>query len=311
MGCSQGAHSKLLVDSALPFDASSEIYDFLYEDLQKKGRIVGARGITGSRSQVIERTRLGTYLTSGRIASYTSPYDLDNWLPRILGASPSGDTFALEEALPAFHVLIDRVGGAFRYGECYVNRGVFRGKAGPGDAEPELIEQIVEIIAQDETADTAANIWPGVEPTLDTSAARVPYIMADGVLTINSTDYYFQEFVLVVDNHLQPRWVNSLTPTAICPSNRTVALRVGFPFTAASDAVFSGLYDLAAAEDGVTATLVFTAGTVSTTFTFNGLQWADNSPVVQGKQEIPLYIDFISRMKGTDREIVVTNDATV
>jgi hypothetical protein len=83
-----------------------------------------------------------------------------------------------------------------------------------------------------------------------------------------------------------------------------VILRTTNPFTATE---FSGLYNNADAKAGVAATLVFTNGDYSTTFTMAGLQWADTTPVVKGKQEIPLFLDFQARMKGTDREIVVTN----
>ena len=101
MACSQGAQASLLVDAATPFDGSSERYDFIYETMQAKRRIVGTKSIVGQRAQLVERTRKGAYSTGGRLAMYTSPADLDNWLPRILGAAASGDTFALPRLCPS------------------------------------------------------------------------------------------------------------------------------------------------------------------------------------------------------------------
>lgn len=301
MACSQGSQSKLLVDVDTTFDGSSERYEFLYETMQKQGRIIGARGITGTRSQAVERTRLGSYVTGGRLAMQANAGDLDNWLPRILGANESTDTFALAESLQEFYMLFDKVGGVFRYDSCYVDRAIFRSQAGPGDSEAEFVEMILEIMATDEDPDQS---WPGTAPALSTAANRQPYILSDGVLTVNGSPYPIKNFVLAIDNHLQPRWTNSLTPTAICPADRSVVLRTTNPFTSTE---FAGLYDLAAAAGGVSATLVFTNGSYSTTFTMDGLQWADNSPQVRGKQEIPLTLDFFARMKGSDRELVVTN----
>jgi hypothetical protein len=314
MGCSQGAHAGLLVEpgaSPHTFDASSELYDFLFEDVRKDGRLIGGRGIAGTRSQFANRMVEGSYPVGGRIVTYTSAKDLDNWLPRVLGAAEAADEFDLDEALPAFGVMIDRVGGVFAYTDCKVNRCFWRAEAGPGDGEPELVEQVVEIMGLTEDATVS---WPGTPPTFSTDSNRTPYILSHGVLTIDATPFQIKEFALLVDNHLMPRWVNSLTATALCPSDRTVALRVKVPFTAADDAVFSGLYKNANRHAGITSTLVFTPTVVaglSTTFTFKGLQWVQQSPSVPGKREIDLTIDFFARRTGTDSELVVTNDSTV
>src|SRR5688572_9315496 len=105
MACAQGSLSALYVEpgaSTHTFDSSSERYEFLYETLQKRPRIVGGNGIRGTRAQSVERTRLGAYPVGGRIAMNVSPADLDLWLPRILGATESSDTFATAESLPSF-----------------------------------------------------------------------------------------------------------------------------------------------------------------------------------------------------------------
>src|SRR5690242_859936 len=94
----QGSQSRLCFEpgsSPHTFDSSSEPYDPLYETLRKRGRIVGGNTIRGTRSQSYERTRYGAYPVGGRVAFNISPHDLDNWLPRMLGANESSDTFAL------------------------------------------------------------------------------------------------------------------------------------------------------------------------------------------------------------------------
>jgi hypothetical protein len=311
MGCSQGALSKLLVEpgaSPHTFDANSEIYDFLSESIQKQGNLVGGKGIAGTRSNFANRIREGSYTVGGKLSTYTCAKDLDFWLPRILGASENADVFDLDDALPSFGVMVNRVAGTFKYSDCYVDKAMWRCQAGPGDGEPEVVEQvlIIQALAEDSTAS-----YPGSPPTLSTASNRNPYITADGVMTIGGTAYKFHDFIIVVDNHLQPRWVNSLTPTALCPQDRTVMLRVTFPFTAAADAILSGIYQNASRHSGVTADITMTLSGVScsTKWQFTGLQWAQVSPEVPGKTDLRLTVDFVARKTGAASELVVTNDS--
>ncbi len=301
MTCAMGGQAIMLVDSAVPWDANSERYEFIYETMKKSGRIIGGRGIVGSRSQPIERTRSGSYGVGGRVSMHANPVDLDAWLPRILGGSESADSFPLTETLPVFEMFINKVGGSLEYTTCYVDRAIFRSRAGPTESEAEMVEMILEIVCKDEDPNES---WPGTIATLSTATNRAPYIHSEGVLNVNSSAYPYRSWALVIDNHIHRRWTNSLTATELCPGDRTVMLRTENPFTATE---FAGLYDLSASETGVAGSVVLTNGSFSTTFTMAGLQWADNSPTVMGKQEIPLTLDFYARMKGTDRELVVTN----
>ena len=307
MTCSQGALSALLIEpgaSAHTFDANSEIYDFLYEGVQKRGRIIGGRAITGSRSQYAMPTREGHYQIGGPLATYTNSADLDLWLPRILGAAESTNTFELAETIPAFGMLIDRVGGILQYDDLVVNSCLWKAQAGPGDSEPEFVEQVLTVVGKTETLGTS---WPGTPPTLSTAANRGSYILSDSVLTVGGTTFAIKSCVMLVDNRVRARWVNSLSATELCPSDRIVMLRVYLPFTASSDAVFSGIYQHASQLTGVTSDITFTNGSYSTKFAFTGLQWAKTSPVVKGKTEILLPVTFIARKTSTTSELIVTN----
>lgn len=320
MGCTQGSQAKLLVEpgsSDYTFDSDSERYDFLYESIAKQGRLVGGRAITGTRSAYANVMREGHYSVGGKLGMYTNPSDLDLWLPRILGGPETGtggDTFEVAEALTGsdvdFGMLIDRVGGIFQYDDCLVNSCFWRGKAGPGDGEPELIEQVLDIMALDETLGTS---WPSPAPELSVADNRSPYIMADSTVTIGTTTYAIKAFVILIDNRLEPRWVNSTKPTALCPRERVVMVRMTFPFTASDDAVFSGLYQNSSRHDGVSASIAFAPSGkgYSTTFNFEGLQWVQQSPGVQGKREIPLTLDFVARKTSVDTdEVSVANDSS-
>ncbi len=115
-----------------------------------------------------------------------------------------------------------------------------------------------------------------------------------------------RDFVLLIDNHLRPRWVNSLTPTIVCPADRTVVLRTTNPFTTDQFSALYGLDDITGDEG---AYLELTAVNVSTRFTFGTLQWADESPKIPGKTEIPYVLDMIAKATDSANEITVVNDS--
>lgn len=302
MPCAQGALAKLCVEpgaSAHTFDTSSEPYDFLRESLQKHPRIVGANGIRGTRDQSQERTRYGSYQVGGQLVLNIDPAMLDLWLPRILGGTESADSFPLAESLPSFGVLVDRVTQTFEYKDCVVNRAMFHGVAGVGDDDPDLLTLTLEIIGKDEATGTS---FPSL--TLATGANSRPYIHSDGVFTFASATREIKEFWVLVDNFIQPRWVNSLTATALCPRDRRVVVQARVPY----DSGTSNLYGQAIA--GATGTIVWTQGATSTTFTFGTLQAPIKSPVVRGKTEIDMNVMLIARRTGSTPSLAVTHDST-
>lgn len=300
---SQGAQARFCTEpGSAPhtFDSGSEPFEFLAENLMKNETHFNPNGIRGTRSPCYNRTRSGPYTVGGQIRMNVTPYDLSIWLPRIMGANASGNTYALAETIPAFGCLFDRVAQTFQYTDCYVDRAVFRGRASTSGNAPPLIEMTLDIVGTTEVTGTS---FPAV--TLDCSSiAHQPLMFQEGVVTLAGSARKMMNFVLVIDNHLDVRFTNSTTATSITPTNRTVALRTTNPYTSDETA----LYDQSV--DGAAGSLVFTNSTVSTTFTFAKLQVPSRSPTVMGKQEIPLYLDMVARMAGT-RELTVTNDYTV
>jgi hypothetical protein len=302
MTCAQGAMARMYVEpGAAPhtFDSSSETYEFLYENLQKHGRQIAANGIRGTRSAPSERVAVGAYEVRGRVAMNVSPLDLDLWLPRILGEAENANVFALAETLPSFGVLMDRVTETFEYTDCVVDRALFHGKAREGDDEPDLLELALDIVGTTEVLGTNAPVV-----ALGSAAGNGVYTMSQSVFTLASGTRQVKEFWLFIDNHIQQRWASgSTTATALCPRDRTVGLRLRVPFdeTALYEVANSGL---------LSCTLAITLQSgISTTFNFGALQAPANSPVVRGKTEIDLIVDFTARSVGVTRELSITNDS--
>jgi len=268
----------------------TEACEIVSENLKKTGKILSTSGMRGTRSQPSERTQAGTYDVGGTITLHPTPAVLDLLLPRILGANESTDTFALADTLPEFDILIERVAKRFVYTKCKVNKATFKGKSG------ELITLELDIMGQTETVNSTA--FPSISAPTDP-----PYVFHQGALTLVGSSRDFFDFELSIDNVLSKRYSNSQSANSIMPTDRIVGLKVTTPFTSAE----VDLYNQTLL--GSAAALVFTNGGYSTTFTLGTVQFPDNSPVVGGKDEIPLMLDGVARMTGSTKELVVTHDS--
>lgn len=298
MSCAQGSQARLWVEpgaSAHTFDENSERYEFLYETMSEQTSIIGGEGIRGTRSQHFNTTRQGPKVVGGRLAMNISKAALDLWLPRILGAAESADTFNLDESLPSFGMLFDKVTQRYEFKDCKVNRAIFRGSMGE-DGETQPIEMILEIMALTMVAGTSVP-----SPSADLTA-QSPYVFTDSVLTLDSVAREVKQWAIMIDNRLQPRWVNSLTATRLCPRSRGVGVQGAVPF----DSATVGLSAIDAIA-GTTGSLAMTNGSDTTTFTFPALQYIRSTPIVRGKTEINLNLELLARRTDASAELVVTN----
>ena len=126
-----GAKDSLLAfDTALPFDASSIPMIFDTETLTVDQEILQDDGITGTRSQRVERTRFGKRRVSGQVVFDASPIMLDSLLYVINGTAEAADVFALAETLPSFYLMIAKGARDITFNNCICTKAAF--KAEPG-----------------------------------------------------------------------------------------------------------------------------------------------------------------------------------
>lgn len=277
-----------------PSGAVTEGYEFTGESLAKNGNIIDTAGIRGTRSRIVDRTRVGTYTCSGDITLHPAPAELDNLLPRITGGTKQGDnTVPLAETLPTFQVSIDRVAEVFTYNTCKINRAVFKS----GEGQP--LELTLSVEALTETVASAGSF-----PVI-TIGVAAPYVFMDAVLTIAGTTYQMRDVSLVLDNHLNTgRFMNSVSRTDLPVIDRTVECDLTAPFTA--DTI--GLYNQGVSP--FTATVVFTNGVYVLTFTYPALIAPPRSPVVQSKDEEFITLPFVARKSGSNLEVTITNKSS-
>jgi hypothetical protein len=301
MGCAQGVSGKLVMKEqtgAPTWSGSDPMFEFFSENVKRKRKIGVPNTIRGTRSKYSSRARLAPYVYAGRIQMPVNAGDLAILLPWILGADASGTTFGLAESLQAFSAIFHRVTETYEYQDLVIDKALLYGRAGEGD-EPDFMALSMDVLGK---ARATAVSFPA--SALAHTAQYNPYVFQDSVFTLHSATREVKEMWLLVDNHVRPRYVNSLSPTALCPSDRDVFLRIRVPY----DSGNSNLVDTTVA--GAAGTLAITNGAVSTSIAFTNLKNSFDDPTIAGLREIEGIFDFASYHNGTDAEIIITNDST-
>jgi hypothetical protein len=301
MGCAQGVMGKLAMKegSGTPtWGGSDPMFEFFSETIARRRRIAVPNTIRGTRSKYGSRARLAPYVYGGNIKMPVNPGDLAILLPWMLGADASGTTFALDNALQIFAAIFSRVTETYEYQDLVVDRALLYGRAGEGNS-PDFLALSVDVLGK---ARATGVSFPAV--SLAHTAQYSPYVFQDSVFTLHSATREVKEMWLVVDNHVEARYVNSLSPTALCPSDRTVTLRVRVPY----DSGNSNLVDTSVA--GAAGTLAITNGAVSTSIAFTNLRNSFDDPTIEGLKEIDAIFTYSAFHDGTTGEIVITNDST-
>jgi hypothetical protein len=284
---SQGYQSSLGIDSA---NSVTKGFEFTACSLGKRGTIIDASGLRGSASHRSERTRVGNYSVQGTIEMQPSPEELALLLPWIFGMAASGNVYALSDTLASRYVTIDKVAKVFTYAGCYVDRAIFKGSEG------QAMILSLDVVGQTETIGNAGS-FPSV-----TFQNTPPFIHSEAVLTLQSVTRLVKEWTLSIDNDLETMFYNSVSASRITRKDRRIVFECTNPFTSAE----TDLYNQALA--GAAASLVLAqAGTgYSLSFAFATLQFPDQSPVINGRQEIPLHLSGVARMVGSTKELITT-----
>jgi len=273
---------------------------FVNESIVKRGLIVERNGLRGTRSRQADDTRVGPYRVGGQLVLEPTPEDLAIWLPRILGAAPSGTTYNLAETLPSFTLAIDRVARVFTYAGCKVTRATFQGSQGG------LLRLVLDIVAQSESVSAA-----GTFPSLSLGATQ-PYIFSDVGLNLAGVAREVKQFELMIDNSIvADRFMNSVTIVNAPEGDRNILLRTVHAWAAGN----TDLY--AQALSGAAGVLQWTNSLggsppsgYQTTFSFATLQVPDRSPNVPGRSELSLNLEMPARRVGGSAELVVTHDSS-
>ena len=288
---SQGSQALMLMETSASFTTGSEPYAFLTESLKQKVELDIDPSIRGTRSRSKERTGISSKKVGGSVSMRPSPAELDNLLPRILGAAESVDSFLLAEGLPEFWVYVQRDVEEYMYNNCKVGSATF------SSSEGQALELAMEIFGKTRTK---AGTFPTVAQDTDNF-----YTLSQAVLTVNSVAYAFKSFDLKIDNLMEVLFENSETATSVEATDRIITLSCDLPFETDTNTLQDAIDD----GEKVSGTLVFTNGGQSLTFTFAALINSDEDPSVGGRGKIRYPINLQALQSGTTKELVVTHDA--
>jgi hypothetical protein len=293
----------LVIPTGGTFGASSERVDFVYETLSTKRGLNRSGRITGTRSRYQGAVRSKSYMVQGVIALQPGPATMSQWLPRILGGTPSGTNFPLGEVLPEVDVLVERENGVFRYNKLQVAQGILRGTTVNGGDGDELIDMMILLIGKEEVINGES--WPSDAPEIGDTVEHSPYTHWEGSLNLSGSARDYDKFNLMIDNVLDVKFRNSRTPKCIRSTDRQVKLETVNPFltTTLSTA-------LALNETPNSGALSFTQGNMSTTFAFPALRNVFETPTTRGRDEIPLAFQLEAYRTAASPELVVTHDAS-
>lgn len=260
---------------------------FVSEGVQKTGVITERQGLRGTRTHQVQDTRQDKYTVAGSLVIEPTAEDLAFWLPYMLGTG-TGGTYTLTESLPTFSLAVTRGADRFQYDGCKI--GVWTLAASKGDPIPKLT---LEIHGQTETRTLGAGL-PSGAPAL---AYTPPYIFTDLTLDLATVARQVESFSLKCDHQLiTDRFMNSLTVVDLPEQDRIITLDVELGYTTNN----ADLYGVALAGVAGSLTLAQSNGmtgsyAATTAITFSKLQIPDKSPVVGGRQEIMLPLNFACR----------------
>lgn len=288
-----GVFNRLWI-SAGASDASYREFEFLDgTSLGLQEGLVGGNGMNGSRTPHSERVRRGVRQTGGQLVFQPSPVEIDHLLQWALGGTKSGSSIPLAETVPARWVKL------YRDGEYRMYDGVKVDNLNLQCSEGGLLTLSLGVTGIDEVTSVA----PTTPTAMDTTGG--PYGIFDCVASIAATSYAFRSFQMTLNNALEVRHNNSLTPSSIHATGRQISVGLSLPYGDAS-AVYGS------SEAGVAVVATFTNGTVSLALTFPKVA-TPRTPIPFGARNA-ISMDWTGIARGASAvagsEMACANDST-
>ena len=236
-------------------------------------------GLRGVRSRVLERVAQGLIHVAGQIEFEPTPAEVAILLPLIVSDSTT-DT-VLTDTMADVTIVIDNGTKT----DTFVGRfakATFSGSSG------QKIRLTVDFIGKTRSSSAGGSL-SGV-PDI-TSRPYMFHDMGSGI-TIGGTAYSVDKFELTIDNHIEPTFMQGQVATDLEPTDRTVSLGVQTKYTPTEDALLVLATAGPVLGAPLAASIAFTNGANSMSFSFGAIVAESESVVNQGKRtklRLPLY----------------------
>ncbi len=252
--------------------------EFITHDIKETRELVEDDGIRGVRSRVLERVALGNIKVGGSITFEPTPAEMAILLPLVVSSSTSATV--LTDAMADVTVVIDTVTKLYTY--------IGRFTAMHLTGEPgKKIKLKLDFVGKTLVVASGGSLAGIPDITVR------PYMMADmgSGITIGGTVYSVDKFEMTLDNHIEPTFMQGQTATDLEPTDRTVSLGIQTRYNTAEDALLVLAQTGPVIASPLTASVAFTNGVKSMTFTFGALVAKSETvthPGKKGKLRLPL-----------------------
>jgi hypothetical protein len=253
-------------------------------------QFIDTNQLRGTRSHGSERVRKGTRRCEGTINMCPTPVELATLLPLIFGGTPSGTSYPLGESLTLLDHFTNRDGPLYTAQDLAVDSATFSASEGGP------LQLSMSLIGKDE-------VQSGSAGSLTVDLTTQPFVLMDAVVSVAGSNREVSSFELTIQNHLEVKYRNSLTPTQIKATDREVS--ISLPISLGTDSALYG-----SAVGGVAVTITLTNGLTSLAFSATKVQ-APRQPLPFGQRGI---MDFpwrgVARKDGSTLELTTTLDST-
>lgn len=271
------------------------------DTLRERRTLLKSPQIRGTRATSTAQTQFGVRDIQGDLQADASPALLGFHLVHAMGGGTATSP-AFADLLTEWSIMVDRGTGGYTLGDCYkflalkTNRLRLQARAGG------LVEMTVSVYGKTQTG---GQTFAGA--ALANTLAEEPFTASMMAMEIdpigNATVPKVLDWSLTIDNGLTQRFANSDTCDAILEGERMVTFEAN---VALDTNILGDLYQVAKA--GYSGSLTLTNSTVSTLFTFTGMQFNQETVTIQGNEMI---LPLRCEIRGSSgNEFTVTNDIT-
>lgn len=238
-----------------------------------------SNGIRGTRQHSAERVRRTQRMVQGTLNFAPASGEIDLLIPWILGGT------TLQETLLSRYLITGRDGVYHKYNGLKVNRATFSA------AEGSPLNVSLDVMGVDEAS--------GASKADAISDDNGPFVLSDCTLTVGGTQYGFRSMQITIDNALETKFNNSVTPSSIHATDLACGVTLTLPYGDASALYGSAL-------GGVTVVAAF-ANTTTLTITLAGVAAPKQPLGFGGRGARDLVWTGVARRTGSTAPIAITN----
>lgn len=268
------------------------LYEFVTAGLSGSYELIDDEdGIRGVRSRSLERATQGNFKGGGDIKINPTPLELSGLWPFLVNSSTAT---TLTDAMQDVTIIVDLITKKNTY-VCRIAKGTINGQPG------KKLDLTLSVIAKSMVE--GATSLSGVP-----DITNRPYMMADAGsgITIGGVTYSFEEYEMMIDNHIEPTYLQGQLPTDLEPQDREVHLNVKTKYTSTEAALNTLALTGPILGSPVAGSIAFTNGANSATFVFGALVAEPKSVSVPSKKQLRWDGAFRAYKVGTTLEVVTT-----